>query len=421
MGKGDVSLKITGEEVREIIRQGINETLYEGKKVLVLTPDATRTCPLPELIRAVNDTIGASCARLDFMIALGTHAPLIKDRILMLYGIEPRELSTRYYKSSFFNHRWDLPDTFTEIGIITDQEVFEISGGKLEEEVPILINRKLFEYDLVLIVGPVFPHEVVGFSGGAKYLFPGISGGDFLHFFHWLGALKTCQETIGIKNTPVRRLINRALDLITIPIRCLALVVDSDESLRGVYAGDICEAWSQAADLSAKVHIRYRDQTFQTVLGCSSQLYDEMWTASKVMHKLEQMVAKGGTLIIYGPQIKEISRTWGKQIMECGYHVRDYFLQQMDRYRHLPRGVLAHSTQVRGSGRFENGVEWPDVNVVLATSIPEEICQKVNLGYKNPFEIDLPTYQNREGDGTLFVANAGETLYKLKSGRTNSK
>jgi nickel-dependent lactate racemase len=211
------------------------------------------------------------------------------------------------------------------------------------------------------------------------------------------------------------------MDFVTVPTVCLSLVVRPDESLCGFYAGDICDAWSRAADLSAKVHIQYREKTYQTVLGCSSELYDEIWTAGKVMYKLEQMVAKGGTLIIYGPHIKEISRSWGKQILECGYHVRDYYLNQMDRFRHLPRGVLAHSTHVRGTGRFENGVEWPDVNVVLATSIPPEICQQISLGYKNPDEINLPDYQNREDEGTLFVANAGETLYKLRTGNSYGK
>ena len=106
-----------------------------------------------------------------------------------------------------------------------------------EGKSPVDINKIIFDYDQILILGPVFPHEVVGYSGGAKYLFPGISGGEFLHFFHWLGAVVTCPGTIGIKHTPVREVINRAMKLIDVPVHCISMVVKSSEELYGIYAG----------------------------------------------------------------------------------------------------------------------------------------------------------------------------------------
>ncbi|MCU0596849.1 MAG: hypothetical protein MUC98_15500, partial [Desulfobacterota bacterium] len=96
------------------------------------------------------------------------------------------------------------------------------------------------------------------------------------------------------------------------------------------------------------------------------------------------------------------------------YHTRDYFLAQMNRFRDIPRGVLAHSTHVRGTGTYENGVERPHVNVVLATSIPRETCERINLGYMDPSGIRLPEYMDREEDGILFVDHAGEILYRLE-------
>jgi nickel-dependent lactate racemase len=378
--------------------------------VIVLTPDATRTCPLPVMIRAIRDVMGGHCTRLDFMVALGTHTPLPADRILSLYGISRRE---EWAGSSFFNHQWDRSDTFRRIGSFSAAEVAEISGGLLREEVPIDINRKIFEYDRILIVGPVFPHEVVGFSGGAKYLFPGISGGEFLHFFHWLAAVLTCKRIIGIKDTPVRQLIDRAMEKIAVPIQCLAMVVKPDASLCGLFAGDVREAWSHAADVSSRIHIKTKPKPFKTVLGRASTLYDEIWTAGKVMYKLEQVVAEQGTLIIYAPHVAEISRTWGDYIERIGYHTRDYFLARMDQFRDVPRGVLAHSTHVCGTGVCENGVERPDVNVVLATSIPAEACRRINLGYLDPHSVQLADYMNREEEGILFVDHAGEILYRL--------
>jgi hypothetical protein len=142
-------------------------------------------------------------------------------------------------------------------------------------------------------------------------------------------------------------------------------------------------------------------------------MYDELWTAGKVMYKLEQVVAPGGRLIIYGPHIREVSRTWGGFIELVGYHTAAFFLPQMDKYRDIPRGVLAHLTHVKGTGVYQGGVEKPDVEVVLATAIPEATCRRINLGYLDPAAIDLADYRGREGEGFLFVDHAGEILHRL--------
>jgi len=411
-GIGSPDHSCVEEEVRVLLDEGTPVRLFERKRVLVLTPDATRTCPLAMMIRSVVDVIGARAAKLDFMVALGTHTPLAQKDILKLYGIDSRRKMFR--GTEFFNHEWDRQESFARIGTFTQEEVEDLSEGRLKENVPIVINKRIFDYDLVLIVGPVFPHEVVGYSGGAKYLFPGISGGDFLHFFHWLGAVITCKKIIGIKDTPVRRAIDKAMEKVSVPVHCVAMVVNENPNLCGLYVGDVREAWSKAAELSSQVHVKTKKKPFRVVLGSAPAMYDEIWTAGKVMYKLEQVVADQGTLIIYGPHIREISRTWGKDIERIGYHTRDYFLAQMERFVDIPRGVLAHSTHVRGTGTYEKGVEKPHVNVVLATSIPRETCDRINLGYRDPSEIRLSDYVDREDEGILFVDHAGEILYRLE-------
>ncbi len=401
------------DKIREIIEAKTPRHLYEGKRALALTPDGSRTCPLPLMIRALRDVIGIKAAKPDFMVALGTYPVMSEERILELYGISRDDRAGKFGKSGFFSHRWDRPETFYGLGELTATEVEEASGGLMRGPIPIAINKIIFDYDLILILGPVFPHEVVGFSGGAKYLFPGISGGDFLHFFHWLGALITCRKIIGRKDTPVRRVINLALDKIDRPVHCIALVVDPEAELRGLFVGEVREAWSRAADLSSKLHIRTKEKPFPLVLGRAPAMYDEIWTAGKVMYKLEQVVADGGTLIIYAPHIGQISAAWGKEIEKIGYHVRDYFLARMADFRDIPLGVLAHSTHVRGDGTYEGGMEKPRINVVLATAIPPETCRRVNLGYLDPAEIRLGEYLNREEEGILYVDHAGEILYRL--------
>ena len=414
-GNGQPHAALSATQIRNIIESGTPPELYRGKRVLVLTPDTTRTCPLPLMVSIFQEVIGAEAQQLDFMVALGTHQPLSEERILGLYGISAEARKTTFARTRFYNHRWDREDTFRRIGYLSEEETDELSGGRLREKVPVDINKIIYEYDQILILGPVFPHEVVGYSGGAKYLFPGISGGEFLHFFHWLGAVVTCAGTIGIKHTPVREVINRAMKLIDVPVHCVSMVLKSREELFGIYVGSYLESWEAAADLSEQIHVIFKEKPFDTVLGVCPEMYNELWTGGKVMYKLEQVVAPGGKLIIYAPHITEVSRTWGNYMEKIGYHTVDYFLTQPDKFTHIPRGVLAHSTHVRGTGRMDNGVEKPRIEVILASSLSEEECRNINLGYMDYRAIDLDSYKDRESEGILFVDRAGEILHRVKS------
>ena len=130
-------------------------------------------------------------------------------------------------------------------------------------------------------------------------------------------------------------------------------------------------------------------------------MYDEMWVGGKVMYKLEPVVADGGTLIVYGPHIHEISRTWGGYLERVGYHVADYFQTRMQQFRDVPRGVLAHSALVKGEGSYRDGVERPRIDVVLATGLSAEVCERINLGYLDPATLDpRDHYRNREQEGS---------------------
>jgi len=144
-------------------------------------------------------------------------------------------------------------------------------------------------------------------------------------------------------------------------------------------------------------------------------MYDDLWVGGKCMYKLEPVVADDGELIIYAPHIHEISVTHGDLIERLGYHVRDYFLGQWDRFKDEPWGIVAHSTHVRGIGTYENGIERPRVRVTLATRIPEEICRRINMGYRDPDTIAVASFANREDEGILYVPKAGEMLYRLKN------
>jgi nickel-dependent lactate racemase len=318
-------------------------------------------------------------------------------------------------ESRIFNHEWSDPANFKLLGTIPAAEIRRISGGLLEQDVPVSLNKRIFDYDQLIVCGPVFPHEVVGFSGGNKYFFPGIAGPEIINFTHWLGALMTSYRIIGAGYTPVRAVIDRAAGMIGLPKACLAPVV-RESGLAGLYAGSPEEAWQAAADLSAQVHIRFVESPLQRVLSIMPAMYDDLWTAAKGMYKMEPAMADGGEVVIYAPHVKEVSYTHGRLIDEIGYHCRDYFIKQWDRFKHYPGGVLAHSTHVKGLGEFDaaTGIETPRIRVTLATGIPEERCRRINLGYLDPRRIDLRDWQGREAEGILAVPKAGEMLYRIQ-------
>jgi nickel-dependent lactate racemase len=413
IGQGSTSETLSADSVQELLARALQPMLLDGKRVLVIIPDGTRTAPIPLLFRLLYEQIGRRVAQLDYLIALGTHHPMSDDAIDRLVGVTAAERAERYPNVAVFNHHWNVRGTLQTIGTISREETARLTDGLLIAEFPVTLNRQIFNYDQLVICGPVFPHEVVGFSGGAKYLFPGIAGADIINFTHWLGALVTSMDTIGVKDTPVRRVIHRAAEFVNVPILCLALVMEG-ETLHGMYIGSHEEAWSAAADLSAQLNVLTLPHAFRRVLSMPAEIYDDLWTAAKAMYKTEPVVADGGEVIIYAPQVTEISYTHGHLIDEVGYHVRDYFVKQWDRFEHVPGGVLAHSTHVKGTGTYEGGIEMPRIQVTLATGIPEERCRRVNLGYADYRTIDPEEWAGREEVGVLLVPHAGETLYRAE-------
>ena len=401
-------------QVRQIVEQATQSLDLDNKKVLVIIPDATRTAPVGLLFRALFDAIGERVALFDLLIALGTHQPMSEDAINARLEISAAERAGKFSKVRVFNHVWDDAGQLEHIGVLSRDEIREMSEGRFEIEVPVTINKRVAEYDQLVLVGPVFPHEVVGFSGGNKYLFPGVSGPEVLNFFHWLAALVTNPRTIGHKPTRVRQVIDRAASLVQQPKLAFCMVVEPGSTrLNGLFAGMPEEAWSQAADLSSQAHIVRKPRAFRQVLSCAPPMYADLWTGGKCMYKLEPVVADGGELIIYAPHIREVSVTHGRLIEEIGYHTRDYFTSQWERFEHLPWGVLAHSTHVRGVGAMEDGIEKPRIQVTLATQIPREMCEKINMGWRDPASIDVESFANREDEGILLVRKAGEMLFQL--------
>jgi nickel-dependent lactate racemase len=413
IGKKNVERNLSEREIRELCKKAFTTWQVAGKRLLFIIPDNTRSAPIDLMFRICYELIADKVMSLDFLIALGTHPQMSEEEILQRVNIKKHEWENQFSKARFFNHDWKTPRQLKKIGRISDAQIKEISNGLIKNGVDISINKMVLDYDLLIIIGPTYPHEVVGFSGGNKYLFPGISGQEIIDLVHWLGALITNIKISGEKNTPVRKVIDLAADMVPTKTLCLSLVTQGG-GIAGLYIDKPKKAWSLAADLSSEIHIIYKDHSFKSVLSCVPEMYSDLWTGAKGMYKLEQVVADGGELIIFAPHISKISVTHGDLIEKTGYHVKEYFVQQADKFSGVPGGVLAHSTHLKGSGLYSNGLEKPRIQVTLATGISEKTCRRINLGYQDPTSINIHDWENRENEGIFIAHKAGEILYRLR-------
>jgi nickel-dependent lactate racemase len=401
-GPGQV---LTEDDVTTFVADSLSSAGLEGRSVCVIVPDATRSCPLPLLLKAVHAALDGRVSKLTILVALGTHAEMTPEQLRTHLGGE---------YDGVLNHEWWKPETFAELGTISADRVGEISGEMLRDEVPVKLNRAVVEHDVALVVGPVFPHEVVGFSGGNKYFFPGVAGQEVIDFSHWLGALITSSNIIGTPGTtPVRALIDEAAALIPAEKLALSVVAQSgSEALHAIAFGDTISSWRAAAEISAQTHVRYLDHPVRRVVSLMPTKYQDIWTAAKGFYKVEPIVADGGEVVLYAPHVTQLA-AMHPEIEEIGYHCRDYFLGQWDRFRDLHWGVLAHSTHLRGAGTWDPATgEHLRVHVTLATGIPADVVRRANLAPLDPADFDLTAYEN--DPDTLVVPNAGEILHRLK-------
>jgi lactate racemase len=390
--------------VRLFVRDQVAGLELAGRSLCVVIPDGTRNCPLPLLLQAIEEGIDGRASSCDAVVALGTHAPMSDDAIRALVG--PTSMAVR-------NHAWWEDDTYAHVGRLPAALVTELSGGLLHDDIDVRVNRLVVERDVTLLVGPVLPHEVIGFSGGNKYLFPGLSSQEMIDVTHWLGALITSSSIIGTRGlTPVRALVDAAAALVPGERHALCVVVDHESGgLESLSFGEPGRAWAEAADVAAETHVEYLDRPVRRVLSLIPTRYPDLWTGAKGFYKVEPIVAAGGEVVLYAPHITEIA-AMHPRLAEIGYHCRDYFLAQWDRYRMVPWGELAHATHLYGAGTYDGVTERQRVTVTLATSIPEDVVRRANLGYLAPDAVDVERWE--ADPDALVVPDAGEVLYRLR-------
>jgi len=320
IGKGSPDSDLSSVDLRAILDQALLH-VAPGARVLAIIPDKTRDDNTDVLFPFAAEILSArQVAQFDALVAQGTHVPMTDDeKRTKIGGNAVPGLGDIY------DHQWNVPEELTTIGELSAARVTELTDGLLTEGVSINLNRRLGpgSYDTIVIFSSTVPHEVAGFAGGAKYLFPGVAGPDLTHATHWLGALASIENVIGRIETPTRHMIEAAADFVSAQIITLNSVVtrEADNRLRthALFAGDFRESFRRAAEVSREVHIKYTGRKYKRVVALLDEHYDELWVGGKASYKLGGIIEEGGELIIYAPHLRSISETHGRLIEKYGY------------------------------------------------------------------------------------------------------
>ena len=418
IGTGAANADLSSDELRRIVEQAF-ESVRFGKRVLAIIPDATRDDATAILFPIAAEILGVKgVEKFDALVAQGTHAPMSAAEKTKKIGADENELPQIF--GAVYDHEWNNPGELVNIGELSARQVGVLSDGLFTESVALTVNRRIAsgEYDTILIFSSTVPHEVAGFSGGAKYFFPGVSGRELTDATHWLGALASIANVIGKIETPTRRLIEAAATFVKTPVVCLNSVVTRTEENRlrtyAFFVGDVKSSFRRAAEISRQVHVKTVEKPFRRVIAVLDEHYDELWTGGKASYKLGGIIAEGGELIIYAPHLLAVSATHGAMIEKFGYApldiVRDWVKYHLDLRNDLC--VAAHLAHVSYAGRTdENDAITSRFAIKLASALSAETCQKLNLGFIDYRQINWKEF--RDDPETLVVERAGRDLYVL--------
>ena len=291
-------------EIRAFVHEQLAAVDLDGRSVCVLVrtaPAASRCrCCWP---RSTPRCTGAS-RRLTVLVALGTHAAMSEQALAAHLGYG-RRIAERYPDACSTTPGGTRRRSRTSARSAPSGSP-SCRTACCAHTAHVRINRAVVEHDVTLIVGPVFPHEVVGFSGGNKYLFPGVSGRELIDLSHWLGALITsARDHRHARDHPGPRADRRGR--LAGPRRAALLLASSRSRAPGTCTRSPSAspeaAWAAAADVSAETHIRYLDAPVRRVLSLIPAKYDDMWTGAKGFYKVEPIVADGGEVVLYAPHI----------------------------------------------------------------------------------------------------------------------
>jgi len=415
VGTGSPEGDLSRTDLHAILEQSLLR-VAPGARVLSIIPDKTRDDNTDILFPIAAEILqGRQISQFDALVAQGTHVPMTDEEKRSKIGANENSVPGLGH---VYDHQWNVPEELVTIGELSAARVTELTSGLITNAVPVNLNRRLGPgvYDTVLIFSATVPHEVAGFAGGAKYLFPGVAGPDLTHATHWLGALAGIENVIGRVETPTRHMIEAAADFVAAQIITLNSVNTRAEDNRlrthALFAGDFRGAFRRAAEVSREVHIKYTGRKYQRVVALLDEHYDELWVGGKASYKLGGIIEEGGELIIYAPHLRSISETHGRLIEKYGYAPLDRVREMVALSTELRDNlaVAAHLAHVSYAGqRDEMGRIIPRYQITMASALDEATCRRVHLGFMDHRLFRREDYEN--DPDTLVVERAGRDLY----------
>jgi nickel-dependent lactate racemase len=419
--RGGVNDSISTAEKREALAQGLKVMGRPLRKVLVLPPDHTRlNSDAGELTRLLYELLSPR-AEVDIMPALGTHTPMTEAQLRMMFG-ESIPLAR------FKVHDWR--NGIRQVGEVPGKLIQEWSGGLVDYSVRIEVNKLLFAgYDLILSVGQIVPHEVVGMANYTKNIVVGAGGADIINKSHFLGAAYGMERMMGRIETPVRRLFNYAVEtfLRELPIAFVLTVMEKNKAgsgmvMRGLYVGDDMETFTLGARLSQKVNLDLLDKPLKkVVVYLDPHEFKSTWLGNKAVYRTRMVMADGGDLIILAPGLKEFGEDAeiDRLIRKYGYRGTPATLAAAKANAELRNNLSAAAHLIHGSseGRFRiTYCPGPHMSQEAIRLVGFE-AGSLDAAIKRYHPDELKDGPNRlpDGEELFYISNPALGLWALKS------
>jgi nickel-dependent lactate racemase len=377
VSKGGTDFYTTDIELLRYVKRTIEETKIDAKKILIIPPDTARLISQAGKITRYIYNLLKNQAKIEILPALGSRSPMTEKQIREMFGNEiPLDC--------FITH--DLKSDTIKKGTIDSLTINKLSEGKLNFDIDIEINKKLFDgYDLIFSIGQVAPHEVTGMDNYTKNIMLGIGGSDIINKSHFLGATYNIEKMLGKPDTPVRALLNLGAKKVlnNLPIFYILTCIDQDPEtheniIRGFFSGNTDEIFKQASELSQKLNIKTSNKPIKKIIVyLDKNDFTSTWLGNKAIYKTRMVLADGGDLVIIAPGIKEFGENAEADhlIKKYGYTGTEHILNSVKSEKDLQNNlsIAAHLIHGSSEGRF---------NITYAPGhLTEEEIKSVNFKY----------------------------------------
>jgi nickel-dependent lactate racemase len=414
--EGGLNKKFDIQELEKHITE-ILTSLGDRKRVLIIPPDFTRYHSAAGIItqfvyKYYDNKVAA------ILPALGTHFPMTDKEIVKMFGDIPRKL--------FIKHDWR--NDITTLGRVPAEYLAEVSEGRVNYDWPAQVNRLLVEggFDLILSIGQVVPHEVIGMANYNKNIFVGTGGAEGINKSHFLGAAYGLERIMGRADTPVRKVLDYASEHFAkeMPVVYIQTVNAKDENgitvIKGLYAGDDRECFDLASELSLKVNFQLLDKELKKVIVyLDPEEFKTTWLGNKSIYRTRMAIADGGELIVLAPGLKQFGEDpeIDKLIRKYGYLTSKEILQLTVDNEDLSGNLSAAAHLIHGSAEDRFKITYCPGNLT------KEEIESVNYNYE-----DLPAMQERydpfilkdgfnilpDGEEIYFISNPALGLWSFK-------